>query len=120
MSDEAFKTLNDFYTIGFYAWDSRAVRAVNFLASLSLASFRGRHSSEMADVDSSAEDVFKDSIDDSVTRKKVSIRLLGPRTYGEEDVLLAIFQVGESQNPLRAVFQKYKGDLLEHLWADEL
>lgn len=32
-SDEVLKTLSDFYTSGFYAWDSRAKRASSALSS---------------------------------------------------------------------------------------
>lgn len=71
----------------------------------------------MADIESSAEDVFEIPFDDKVTEEKVAARSFGPRIYRRNKVYLTIVQIDHVQNPLRVVSQKHKNDSLGSLQA---
>lgn len=62
------------------------MRVVGRSPSCHPASFSGRHSSEMAAVDSDAEDVVEISIDDDRTAKEVAVCDFDPHSCTREKV----------------------------------
>lgn len=106
-------TLSNFYTSGFYAWDSRALLFVGRLTSPEPASSVHPHTFVLAKVKNSAEDVDEAPIDDDETRKEVTFRSFDLRTCQSKKVSLTTFPVKEVKNLLCAGSRKHAHDLLE-------
>lgn len=85
-SDGVPEMLGILYITGFDEGASHAVRAVSAPVSLMQASSAGTHSSVMADVESSAEEVVRAPIDDGVTGKEFAVRHFEPQTYRRKEV----------------------------------
>lgn len=78
------ETLDEFYVSGFYARDSRKVRAANALTNASPAVFAGPQLTVVADVESSLKDVFEAPLDKDLTGNEVPARSFFPHTYKSE------------------------------------
>lgn len=70
------ETLGHFYSIGSYAWDCRALRAVAFSARSTLAFSAETHSSVAADIESSSQAVLKGFVNKDVKKKRVLLAIL--------------------------------------------
>lgn len=92
-SSDVLDKLDDTYTSGFCAWNSRAMRALSALDSFRPASFVRLHSSMEVDVESSAKDVVEVSTDCDVGKKKVTVWPFDPYTCRCEKIPLRILQV---------------------------
>lgn len=95
------------------------MRAVNASASPKQTFSLGLHSSVVADVESSSQDVVEVFMDDDVAGKEVAVRSLDPQTHRLKDVLLTISQVSEVQKQLGAVSRKREDDLLQSRRANK-
>lgn len=71
------------------------------------------------DIESIADNSAEASINDDVTKKKVTFRPYHPLNYKCEDFWLNIVQADEVPNPLRAALQKHENDCVESLRVNE-
>lgn len=92
-SNKVSGALGSFFSRGFYAVYSRPLLAVSFSASARPVYFAVPHSSVVADVGNSPEDVVKNSIENGATEKEVAALLINRPIYRRKEVSLAIFQI---------------------------
>lgn len=75
----------------------------------------GPFTSEVTAIESDAEDVVKDSIEDSTTGKVIADRDFNSQSYTPNEVWLTIFQVGDVTNSFLAVSQTQENKVMESL-----
>lgn len=89
------ETPGDFYIYGLYTWDSLAMRSVSLSAGSELSLSACTHSSVVANVERSAEDVTEALTEEVHTEKEVAVRFFHPQTYRSDELFLTIFHVEE-------------------------
>lgn len=85
-TDDVPEMMDDFYTSGLYARDSRAMHVVSLSDCSRSACSAGPHFSVGVDVGSIADDVVEVSIDNYVTESKVAACPFDPQFYKPEEV----------------------------------
>lgn len=95
------------------------MRVLSLLASLKRTSSGRSHSSVVASVESSDEDVVEVSLDRDITGKKVADRPFDPQIYKSEKIWTNILQVDEARSSLCVVLKKHEDSLLKVLQASK-